>query len=415
MLVATFALVPAVLTYLSAGHESATNQLALTAGTMAFSLMTANMLLATRPVLIEQWVGGLDRVYELHKWTGAAILALVLVHSQVGFQQIEGVAPPGSIGATAVEAAKLALWPLVAILALSLVKRFPRLPFEIPYQIWRWGHRLVGVTFVMLAFHQLFVRAPFRPTDLISQWLIAMALLGVFAFLWTQLGAPLRRRRFRVIDVQEKQGTTRVKASPVRGRLSLRPGQFAFLSALRGGLREPHPFTVSGIGGDGTVEFSIRASGDFTRRLAERLQEGDTLRLEGGYGTFEPQKGARCQLWVAGGIGVTPFLAAAEALPDNQDRQIFLVHTVRSAQEAVGADRLRAVADRVPGFSYYLHSSAEAGRLTGERVLSLLPFRLSAAEMWFCGPVALRRALTRQFKAAGQRPRRLHYERFEFR
>lgn len=412
---ALFTLVPAVLTFLSAGHETTSNQIALLAGTTGFSLMTANMILATRPAVLEQWVGGLDRVYELHKWTGVLVLVMVLVHSQVAFEQLDGVLPPGSISETAVEIAELALYPLLGLLLISVIKRIHKVPFEIPYQTWRLTHRFMGLAFVMLAFHQLFVKAPFGPTDLISHWLVLMAIAGLLAFAYTQLLAPFRARRFVVTEVEPLSGATRVRAAPKGRGLRLRPGQFAFLSARKAGLREPHPFTVSGMGTDGSVEFSIRPSGDFTRRLRERLSEGDTLMLEGGYGTFRPQDHASDQLWVAGGIGITPFLAAAEALPDDWSGQILLVHSVRNAEDAVGANRLRAVAARLDGFTYHLHDSATSGRLTGARIIALLPFQLRKAEMWFCGPAALRTALEKQFRAEDQTPRRIHFERFEFR
>ena len=221
---AVFSVVPLILTYLSAGHESASNLGALIAGTIGFSLMTANMILATRPVILEQWAGGLDRVYELHKWIGAGIAAAVLLHSQIGFEQVSGVLPPGSIGETAAEVGELVLWPFVVLLMLSLIKRIPRLPFEIPYNLWRWSHRLMGVVFVALAFHQLFVKAPFGPTDLISQWMIVMALVGTLAFLWTQLGARFRTRRYSVAEVEHLPGATRVRAEPAGRGIRPRAG-----------------------------------------------------------------------------------------------------------------------------------------------------------------------------------------------
>lgn len=377
--------------------------------------MTANMILATRPVILEQWAGGLDRVYELHKWIGAGIVAAVLLHSQIGFEQVSGVLPPGSIGETAAEVGELVLWPFVALLMLSLIKRIPRLPFEIPYNLWRWSHRLMGLVFVALAFHQLFVKAPFGPTDLISQWMIVMALVGTLAFLWTQLGARFRTRRYSVAEVEHLPGATRVRAEPAGRGIRPRAGQFAFLSAARAGLREPHPFTVSAIGESGAVEFCIRPSGDFTRRLRDKLKEGDRLRIEGGYGTFRPQNGGRKQIWIAGGIGITPFLAAAEALRAGDGLEVVLIHAVRDAEDAVGAERLKAVAAGVEGFTYRLHDSATQGRLTGDGVLDLLPFDLRDAQMWFCGPAPLRKALLAQFKAAGRKPRSVHFERFEFR
>lgn len=413
--IAIFILVPGALTYTSAGFETPKNLSALLAGTIAFSLMTANIVLATRMRGLEQWIGGLDRVYEVHKWIGALVLGLIVAHTQIGFEQIEGVLPPGSLSETAVEVAELALYPFIALILLSLIKRIPKIPFEIPYNLWRWSHRLMGVVFVMLAFHQLFVKAPFGPADLISQWLIAMAVIGVLALIWTWVQNPLRTRRYIVTEVEQLPGATRVHATPKGRSLRLRPGQFAFLAVNKSGLREPHPFTVSGLNPDGSIEFSIRPLGDFTRRLRESLAVGDRLSVQGGYGTFRPQDGNKPQLWIAGGIGITPFLAAAEALDASMVGQVTLVHAVPSQSVAVGEDRLRAVAARVPGFTYHLHASDTASRLTGAIVLDHLTFDLSKASMWFCGPAPLRKALHAQFKAAGKAPKRVHFERFEFR
>lgn len=412
---AIFIVVPGFLTFASAGHETPANLSALLAGTIGFSLMTANIVLATRMRGLEQWIGGLDRVYEVHKWAGALVLGLIVAHTQIGFEQIEGVLPPGSLSETAVEVAELALYPFIALILLSLIKRLPKVPFEIPYDIWRWSHRLMGVVFVMLAFHQLFVKAPFGPSDLISQWLIAMAVVGLLALIWTWVQNPLRARGFTVTEVEQLPGATRVLATPNGRGLRVRPGQFAFLSARKSGLREPHPFTVSGTGEGGAIEFSIRSLGDFTKRLRETLAPGDKLSIQGGYGTFRPQDGRKPQLWIAGGIGITPFLAAAEALDPAMDGQITLIHAVPTQSAAVGQDRLHAAAARVPGFTYHLHASDTASRLTGAVVLDHLPFDLSTAEVWFCGPAPLRKALQAQFKAAGKSPRRIHFERFEFR
>ncbi len=378
-------------------------------------MMTANMILATRPPLLEQWLGGLDRVYALHKTLGIGVILTVLLHSQVEVEQSSGVLPPGSIGETAAEVAELVLYPFLALLLISGIKRLPKLPFEIPYGLWRWSHRLMGVAFLALAFHQLFVKAPFRPNDLISQWLIAMALIGALAFLLSQVAPFLRRRAYRISEVEALPGATRIVAEPMRRKIRARAGQFAFLSIRKSGLREPHPFTLSAVYPDGRIEFSIRPSGDFTRRVQARAAVGDRISVEGGYGRFTPQKGGANQIWIAGGIGITPFLAAADALGEETSKNIVLIHSVRGPKDAVGAERLKSIAAKHETFDYYLHDSQIQGRLTGDKVQGLLPFDLRDAGIWFCGPVALRKALLAQFRSSGKKPNSIHFEKFEFR
>jgi predicted ferric reductase len=45
----------------------------------------------------------------------------------------------------------------------------------------------------------------------------------------------------------------------------------------------------------------------------------------------------------------------------------------------------------------------------------LVPFDVSKASLWFCGPPPLRVALEKGLKQSGTRPRSVHFERFEFR
>lgn len=62
--------------------------------------------------------------------------------------------------------------------------------------------------------------------------------------------------------------------------------------------------------------------GDYTGTLAQRLRPGQTVRVEGPYGRFDLERRnpkAR-QIWIAGGIGVTPFLAWLESLQPRPDQ-----------------------------------------------------------------------------------------------
>ena len=49
-------------------------------GILAFALMGALMLMATRPAWLEQRLGGLDHLYQLHKWSGIRAGSMVLLH-----------------------------------------------------------------------------------------------------------------------------------------------------------------------------------------------------------------------------------------------------------------------------------------------------------------------------------------------
>ena len=49
-------------------------------GVLAIGCMSMAMILALRPRWPEAWLGGLDKMYRLHKWLGIAALVAAVVH-----------------------------------------------------------------------------------------------------------------------------------------------------------------------------------------------------------------------------------------------------------------------------------------------------------------------------------------------
>lgn len=405
---ATLLSVPAVSPY------GINNWISLAASSTAFVAMAINQFLATRPRLFEGWFGGLDRMYHFHRQIGMTALALMLVHyfftpSFTGLQLNSG------LNTLARYAGEYGFYGLVALAALSLVKRIPFTKWEVPYHLWRQSHRFIGIFFMIIVFHWLFIKRPFGGEALLVNYLTVFGIIGVASFLYTQIMPFLKRRGFEVIEVDRLPAATVVKAKPTGRGIRATPGQFGFLRVAKSGLGEPHPFTLAGIGGDGTITFAIKPLGDYTRRLRESIAVGDRIQIEGGHGRFIQGRGGDRQVWLAGGIGITPFLAMAESLESGQKRQIHLVHSVRNASEAVSDQRLFEIAKEVEGFSFVLHDSEKEGWIDAEKLIAKAPFEVDGSELWFCGPPPLRSAIVGGLKKLGKRFKSVKFERFEFR
>lgn len=98
-----------------------------------------------------------------------------------------------------------------------------------------------------------------------------------------------------------------VKASPARHQ------RFAFvtLHADEGA----HPHTISSAwANDGRLTFIIKALGDHTRTLVDRVQLKDVVTVEGPYGRFNFDGKPQRQIWIGASIGITPFIARMQAL-----------------------------------------------------------------------------------------------------
>ncbi len=399
-------------TYASHGSDAA---IGIAVGAAAVVAMSQTLILAARPRLLEPLFGGLDRMYRVHKWLGISAMVLMILHQQIE-PDFERTVRETGLGDLAEEAGEFAFNALLVLIAISWFRRLPFTPLEIPYQIWRFSHRFMGVLFAVIVFHQFFVDMPTGVDPSLSVMLNTFGLGGVIAWVHTEFVAPrLRRREYTVSDISRHGDTTALTLSPKGRAMRWRPGQFAFFRAPEAGFSEPHPFTIaSAPRPDGALTLSIKGLGGWTRRLPDALRTGMSVQVEGPYGRFDFRKGGARQIWLAGGIGITPFLAWAESLTEAERRNIHLVHCVRTPEEAIGGEILQSAAARNPWFSFQVVTTARDGRLTAERLTELAPFAVRDADLWFCGPKGLKDGILKGLKALGQTPRQVRFEHFEF-
>lgn len=397
-------------------------------GLWSFALMSLAMVLAMRPARLEGVFGGMDRIYRVHKWAGILAIGFAALHWSVELADGLIKALVGRDGRLArehgsdlfeamrdlgEEFGEIAVYALLAMLVLTLWKRFP-------FRLWRYAHKIMPVLYLMLAFHAAFL-APIgywtQPVGVLLGLLIACGSAASIHALAGWIGRS--RRSAGVIEsvAEPAPGITRVRCrldAPWPGH---RAGQFAFVTFDR--VEGEHPFTIACADrGDRRVTFEIKALGDYTRGLAQRLQAGARMTVEGPYGRFNLAPGdvGRPQLWVAGGIGVTPFLAWLEALQDTpaQAPDTDLYYCVRSRDDDPFVSRLEALTRTLPSVRLHVLSSAQGERLDARRLGARAPERAQPA-IWFCGPRGLRATLERELAAAGLAGIRVRHEAFDMR
>ena len=400
-------------TYAPYGMEASVG-IALGSGSIA--AMSLALILSTRFRLIEPFFGGLDRIYVVHKWLGIVALTLMIGHNTIE-PELEGFVRETRLGEFASDVGEIALNGFIGLILLSWIKRIPFTRLELPWPMWRFTHRLTGLLFAVTAFHQIAIDTPIGGDHPFSLYMNILSIAGITAWLFTQFVGPrLRRRDFVLKGIQRHGCVTEIDLQPESRAMYWRPGQFAFVTVTGDWAKESHPFTVSSAPTtNGNLRFSIKSLGDWTRRLPERLSPGTRFSVEGPYGRFLFRPRTQHQAWLAGGIGITPFLAWAEAMTDSDRQEICLVWTVTKREEAFAVDRLNTIANKLPSLKVHLVVSAEEGHLTAEKLTRLVPFPISDSELFYCGPTGLRKVIVSGLKAIGQGPRRIHSEAFEFR
>jgi predicted ferric reductase len=355
-------------------------------------------------------------MYRVHKWLGIAALLLMVGHDTID-PDLKGAVRETWLGGFAKDLGELALNGFIGLILLSWFKRIPFTRLELPWPVWRFTHRFTGVLFAVVVVHQLAVDKPDGLDPSLGLYLNILSLAGLAAWLFTQLIAPYQRQRQLVIEHISNRGSVCEITLRAEGRaVGWRAGQFVFASAPEAGMREPHPFTIaSAPRDDGRLTLCIKGLGRWTKRLPAQLHVGQRMRVEGPYGRFLFRERAQRQVWVAGGIGITPFLAWAEALQSNGTQQIALFWAVSKGTDAFAADRLRALAALHPRLNVHIIASDAGERLTAQLLAHLTPFHLSNSELYFCGPRGLRDAIVSGLKDMGQAPRRIHHEAFALR
>lgn len=378
-------------------------------GATAIVVMAIAQLLATRIGLLERIFGPLDRMYVLHKWLGIGAVAALVLHDAIGAKAGRS-GPKTFLSNLGKEMGEQAYHGLLILVAASLITL-------VPYRLWYWSHKLIGAVFAVGVLHFALVRKPFALTDPVAIYILSFGVLGIVCWLYTLLpfGRNLARHRYRVRAVQRAGDAIAVTLEPLRRGLGHRPGQFAFLSFDVAGMRETHPFTISSAPAeDRSLRFSIKPLGDFTRRLERTVRPGQSVRVSGPHGRFLRTKAKGPEVWIAGGIGVAPFVAWAGALPADAG-PIHMFYCVRGLAAAAHLDELRATAARVPGFVLHVIDSATGARLTARQVAEAVGAPLAEAAVSFCGPKPMREELRRDLNALGLKWGRFHFEEFEIR
>ncbi|WP_268808468.1 ferredoxin reductase family protein [Roseovarius albus] len=375
-------------------------------GLAALVLMAWGQILATRLPGIEFMFGGLDRVYILHKWAGIAAMVAILLHDTID-AEMRDLGRETVLTEIAETLGEISLYGLLVLVVISVAT-------FIPYHLWKWSHKAMGALFAAASFHFFFIMKPFATSDPAGLYTGAFCLAGFLAYVWTLLPEEVRpSRAYRISNLEQTGGATAITMVPDAAGLRPAPGQFGIFSFVGSGHGEPHPYSFSKTSSDGTLRVTVKPLGDFTTRLGHILETGQVVRVQGPFGRFR-LSGKSPEVWIAGGIGITPFLTWATSLKADAD-PVHLFYCVRTRNDAVHLSEIEEIAKSKPNLSLHVIVSAEGNRLTADGIAKVVGADLSGVKASFCGPVSLRRVLQKDLLRYGVTPRRFHYEEFEFR
>ena len=383
-------------------------------GSVNIVLMASALFISTRPQWAEKYFGGLDKMYITHRRVATTAFLLIFVHVLTVPITLTG----WRLGNY------LAVIAFTGIVSIVLVSLAPRIAFLNKltggtYEGWKNLKKYIGIFFIIGYIHPFLIHSPLSAFIAIN-FVQIFFIIGAVSYLYTEVFGRFFKKYvpYSVAGVKHpNQSTTEVTLRAKKDSIPKhRAGQFLFVRFPSDKtLNESHPFTISSAPHEDVLRVSIKASGDFTRDLFNNLKAGTDAVVEGAYGLFDYKTGGHKQIWVAGGIGLTPFLSFLRDMDGNLNHDVDFYYTVRHKEEALFVDEIEAAAQKNLRLKAYVRYSSTDGSLNIDDIVKNAGGSVTGHHIYMCGPLPMVQAFEKKFLALGVPANNVHYEEFNFR
>ena len=420
--------------------SSTLSSVAVMVGLAGFVCYAANVILGARIKPVSSWLGGLDNMYALHRGNGRVAFLLLLAHGSlmivsratISSDQVRALFSTGTGWATPLGVIALVL--MSTAIGLTLYAR-------LGHETFVYVQRALGAIFVVGAFHVFLTPGTKAVSAPLTLYLGTVGAVAIMAFGYRSLFGDvlIRRREYRISAVRPLDPyVEEITMSPLGKPLDFIPGQFVFvtfysdtfnaqfhpfsvtpegesaiISVRPGDVRNQfHPFSITSGVGERELRVAVKAVGDYTTAM-RRLEPGAAARVEGPYGSFSYVKmGSTRQIWIAGGIGITPFLSMARSLdPDRYEVDLF--YGAKTLDASHFLDELLMLSERKRSLRVIPFPEDKLGVLTADYVEGTSK-ELTGKDILICGPPVMIDALSEQFLRKGVPASKIHFEKFGF-
>ena len=368
------------------------------------TVFAINFLMATRAQCVERIFGGLDKMYMIHRRAGTIAVVLLILH----FIVIPKT-PEFTIGKP------MGFFALVLILIGVILSAAPVFKRKIKYHKWVNIHKLMGLFYVLGIAHSFNVPTLTSELPIVRTYVYGMAFIGIIAWFYRAFLYNIFNKKldYTVTTVKHfENDTMEILLKPAFKKLVFEAGQFVFVAYDGINKNESHPFTISNHPSDDHLQFTVKALGDYTADLQASLKEGTKAKVQGAFGHFNFKKAKyKKQLWLAGGIGITPFLSFLREV--NTDYNATLVWSVKSIDQANYKDDIENIVVKKNNLDFVLWDSDSKGHFSINKKYQSTTIKNHS--IFICGPEVMRESYIKQLLQKGVPITDIHYEEFSFR
>ena len=395
-------------------------------GLLAVFLALLQILLISRAKWIESCFGH-DRLAHAHGIIGFSILVLLIIHP-IFLSIGQSIQSETTYLEQFVDFCKnyedvfAALISLIIICIVVISSIFVRLK-KLNYEIWYYIHLFLYVAILLAFGHQMEVGSDINASVIFKYYwyfLYAFVFLNLIYYRFLRPLLSFCKHRFQVSGIQlETPGVTSVYIDGQNmNDFRSNPGQFIFLRFLaKGFFWEKHPFSISGRLEEGKIRVSVKALGNFTKKIP-KLLSGTYAIIDGPHGIFTSDNCKSSKfLLIAGGIGITPIISIAQEMVINQTDTI-LIYSNRNSKNIAFKDELDTLHEESMGKLKVIHLisedhdwTGEKGRLDKDKIIRLIP-DYNEREVFLCGPPVMIKSVFSILAELNIPKKRIHFEKF---
>ncbi|MCX6721796.1 MAG: FAD-binding oxidoreductase, partial [Candidatus Staskawiczbacteria bacterium] len=282
---------------------------------------------------------------------------------------------------------------------------------KLKYQIWKFTHKFLGLAFIFAFLHTFMIGGDVATNMGLKIYLFVLGIGAIITYFYRTLFADYLVRSFDYTVSNVKALPDKIweiEFKPKNRTVDFIPGQFAFIKLYSKELSsEPHPFSFSSAPGE-PLKIAIKELGDYTNKI-NSLKVGDLAKVEGPFGSFNFKNfDNKHQVWIAGGIGITPFLSMLRSLNNtDQDYKIDLYYSVKDSGCLAFKEEIEEIAKKFKNLNIIFWISKEKGFLTANSM------NAENSDILICGPGPMMSALKKQFLDKGIKKNKIHAEEFQ--
>lgn len=383
-------------------------------GLVGIAMFSLDMFLSGRYKFTEDYFGGMNKVYIAHHILGGVSFILLLFHPvslaianmPLSFKYVLDYIVPGSDWTV-----NFGIISLLLMIVLLIVTFFVNLPYE----LWKLTHKYLGIVLIIGVIHSFFVSSDLTRDIFLRNYMLIIVGIGLIPYFYRTVFFRffIKRVDYSIMELDYiSPNVIELLMVPVKQNISYMPGQFVFVDFEKSNLPpEIHPFSLTSAPTDSFLSFAAKMEGDFTKKLM-KVDIKSIVKVEGGFGRFSyllsPRKN---QVWIAGGIGIAPFISMAKSLIHNSGYNIDLYYTVKNKTEALYFNKIQEFASHGSGLKFVPWFSQDRGRLTSKAIAEI-DSEILKKDIFICGPPPMMKSLIDQFIKQGVKKSHLHSEEF---